>query len=132
MARMSVRERAIFLCLILAQAAHSIEEYINRLYEVLGPARFVSGLFSNNLAAGFLMANAALVAFGLWCWIVPVRAGWPTACGLAWFWAILELGNGIGHIGLALSRMDYFPGLLTAPLLLIFAGCLAGLEIKRA
>jgi hypothetical protein len=53
-------------------------EYLTKSYEVLAPARFVSGLISNDLAVGFLVANAALVAFGLWCWAVPVRSGWPT------------------------------------------------------
>jgi len=33
-----------FLALIVAQAAHSIEEYVFRLFEVLAPARFISGL----------------------------------------------------------------------------------------
>jgi len=40
------RERLVFLCLILAQGAHSIEEYVTRLYVVFPPARFVSSLVS--------------------------------------------------------------------------------------
>ena len=102
----------MFLFLILAQAAHSIEEYVTRLYEVFAPARFVSSLLSNDLAIGFLLFNAGLVMFGLWCWAVPVRSGWHAASGLVWFWTILELGNGIGHSAFALSRGGYFPGLL--------------------
>jgi hypothetical protein len=43
----------VFLFLILTQAAHSIEEYVTRLYQVFAPARFVSSLISNNLALGF-------------------------------------------------------------------------------
>jgi len=119
----------VFLFLILAQAAHSIEEYVTRLYEVFAPARFISSLVSNNLALGFLVFNVALVAFGLWCWAVPVRSGWNAARGLVWFWVILELGNGIGHSALALSRGGYFPGVITAPLLLLFAGWL--IKMKR-
>ena len=119
----------VFLSLILAQAAHSIEEYVTRLYEVFAPARFISSLVSNNLALGFLVFNVALVAFGLWCWAVPVRSGWNAARGLVWFWVILELGNGIGHSALALSRGGYFPGVITAPLLLLFAGWL--IKMKR-
>ena len=111
----------IFLFLILSQGAHSVEEYVTRLYEVFPPARFVSGLVSNDLGLGFLVVNAALVAFGLWCWAVPVRSGWHAARGFIWFWTILELGNGIGHSALALSRGGYFPGVVTAPLLLLFA-----------
>ena len=73
---MERRGQLVFLFLILAQAAHSIEEYLSKLYQVFAPARFVSGLVSNDLALGFVVANTALVAFGLWCWAVPVRSGW--------------------------------------------------------
>jgi len=92
----SVKSKLVFLLLILAQGAHSIEEYFTKLYEVFPPARFVSSLVSSDLALGFLVVNAALVIFGLWCWAVPVRSGWPAAPGLVWFWTILELGNAIG------------------------------------
>jgi len=119
------RIQLVFLLLILAQAAHSVEEYVTKLYEVFAPARFVSGLISSNLALGFLIANALLVAFGLWCWAVPVRSGWRAARGLIWFWTILELGNGLGHSFFALQRGGYFPGVITAPLLLLFAVWLA-------
>lgn len=122
----------MFLFLVLTQAAHSIEEYVTRLYQVFAPARFVSSLISNNLASGFLVANAALVAFGLWCWAVPVRSGWPAAKTFAWFWTILELSNGLGHSGLALRQGGYFPGLITAPLLLLFASWLAVLQVRCA
>ena len=120
----------MFLCLILAQAAHSVEEYVTRLYAVFAPARFVSSLISNDLALGFLIANAILVAFGLWCWAVPVRSGWPAASGFIWFWTILELGNGLGHTFFSLSRGGYFPGVITAPLLLLFAAWLAILQTR--
>jgi len=125
------RGQLVFLCLILSQAAHSIEEYATKLYEVFAPARFVSGLVSHDLAFGFLVVNAVLVMFGLWCWAVPVRSSWRVARGLGWFWTILELGNGLGHLALALSRGDYFPGAATAPLLLFFAGWLAVLQIRE-
>jgi hypothetical protein len=98
------------------------------LYEVFAPARFVSSLVSNDLALGFLVVNAALVTFGLWCWAVPVRSGWHVARGLVWFWTVLELGNGIGHAALALSRGGYFPGVVTAPLLLLLAVWMAVLQ----
>ena len=122
----------MFFSLILAQAAHSIEEYVARLYEVFAPARFVSSLVSQDLALGFLVVNAALVTFGLWCWAIPVRSGWQVARGLMWFWTILEIGNGVGHSALALSREGYFPGVATAPLLLLFAGWLAVLQTRDA
>ena len=124
------RTQLVFLCLMLSQAAHSVEEYVTRLYDVFAPARFVSSLISNDLVLGFLIANAILVAFGLWCWAVPVRSGWPVARGLMWFWTILELGNGLGHTLFALSRGGYFPGVITAPLLLLFAVWLAILQSR--
>ena len=81
-----------------------------------------------DLALGFLIFNVALVTFGLWCWAIPVRSAWRAARGLVWFWTILELGNGIGHTVMALSRGGYFPGVATAPLLLLFAVWLAILQ----
>ena len=61
-----------FGALILAQAAHSVEEYLGRLWESFPPARLVSAALSNDLERGFLLANAALLIFGVWCWWWPV------------------------------------------------------------
>jgi len=119
------------LFLIIAQGAHSIEEYNTGLYEVFAPARFVSSLFSNDLALGFAIINTALVTFGLWCWAVPVRSEWHSARGLAWFWALLEFANGTVHSALALSRGAYFPGSATAPLLLVLSVTLAVLLTRQ-
>jgi hypothetical protein len=111
-----------FGALVLAQSAHSIEEYIGRLWETLPPAGTVSGLFSDNLERGFVMANVALVAFGVWCWIWPVRRGWRGAVRLAWVWVTIELINGVGH---PLWQGGYIPGVATAPILLALALYLA-------
>ena len=121
----------IFALLIASQAAHSTEEYVTRLYEVFAPARFVSSLVSSDMSLGFLVANAALVGFGLWCWAVPVRLGRAAATGLIWFWTLLEAGNGIGHLTLAAMQGGYFPGAATAPLLLLFSGWLLVLQFRR-
>ena len=109
--------RTAFLALVVTQAAHSVEEYVFRLFDVLAPARFISGLFSGDVARGFAIANALLVAFGVWCY-VRVHRGLPGARRVAWFWACLELANGIGHGIFALARGAYFPGVATAPFLL--------------
>jgi hypothetical protein len=69
------RTQRAFVLLILAQAAHSLEEYVARLYDVFPPARFLSSLFSDDLRTGFVIANVLLISFGLWCWAVPVRRG---------------------------------------------------------
>ena len=121
---MDERTHRVFLFLVLAQAAHSTEEYFAKLYEVFTPARLISGVVSDNAGLGFLVANAALVFFGVWCWGFPVRSGWKAASALIWFWTLLELGNGVGHVLLAIGRKGYFPGVITAPLLLLFAGWL--------
>jgi hypothetical protein len=109
-----------FLAVILAQAAHSIEEYIFRLSDVLAPARYIASLFSNDPRIGFAVANVVLVLAGLWCWLGALR-GRPWAVPAAWFWALLETVNGIGHLALAVWRGGYFPGAWTTPLLLTTA-----------
>jgi hypothetical protein len=121
---MSRRSRSAFLALIVAQAAHSIEEYVFRLFDVFAPARFVSGLFSSDLPFGFALANVLLVSFGMWCYLARVRPDHPLGRGFAWFWAVLEFANGVGHSFLALSQ-GYFPGAATAPLLLGVSSYLA-------
>ena len=127
---MSDRARRLFLALILAQAAHSGEEYAFRLYDAFAPARFISGLISDNLALGFAIGNVALVTFGAWCYLARVRAQRPSGAGWAWFWTVLEGGNGTGHVLFAIARGGYFPGVWTAPFLLGLALCL-GSELVR-
>jgi hypothetical protein len=122
---MDTRSRFTFLALILAQAAHSAEEYAFKLYDVFTPARFISGLLSDDLATGFVIANAALVSFGLWCYIARVRAGHRSAGAWVLPWVVVECGNGIGHPVIALLRGGYFPGVVTAPVLLALAIYLA-------
>src|SRR5262245_43341415 len=129
---MSRSSRIAFLALVLAQAAHSIEEYRTRLYDVFPPARFVSGLVSADRRIGFVIFNATLVAFGLWCFFVPVRRAWPSARAFAWFWAALETLNGLGHIAWALAARSYRPGLATAPFLVAIALTLATLLRRDA
>jgi Protein of unknown function with HXXEE motif len=120
----------IFLALILAQAAHSVEEYVFRLYDLLAPARYVSGLFGVDRQLGFVIANSALVLFGLWCWRARVRPGHRSARAFAWFWAVLEIANGCAHVALAALAGGYFPGLATAPLL-IGLGLWLALTLRR-
>jgi Protein of unknown function with HXXEE motif len=124
------RAAALYLGLVLSQAAHSVEEYVFRLYEVFAPARLVSGLFSDDLSLGFAAANAAIVAVALWGYLARVRPRHPSARSWAWFWTVLEAANGTGHLLLALARGAYFPGAATAPLLLGLAVALA-LTLRR-
>src|SRR5688572_17050234 len=121
-----MRIRSTFLALVLAQVAHSIEEYVGRLWEDFPPAAFATGLISPDREFGFVVLNGALVAFGLWCVAVPVRRSWTSAQALMWFWVVLETINGIGHPAWSLAQHTYTPGVLTAPLLLVLALTLAG------
>lgn len=119
------RFQMAFGALVLVQAAHSVEEYVGRLWESFPPARFLTSLISSDPRQGFVVANVSLVVFGVWCFLWPVRRRWPSAIGLAWFWVGIELINGIGHPLWSLTQLGYTPGVATAPLLLILALCLA-------
>jgi hypothetical protein len=116
---------AVFGALIVAQAVHSVEEYLGRLWESFPPARFVSGLVSDDLERGFIVANVALVSFGVWCWLWPVRRGWQAAAPLAWAWAVVETVNGIVHPLWTMRQGGYTPGVASAPVLLVLALYLA-------
>ena len=111
--------------MIGAQAAHSVEEYLGQLYLVFPPARLVSGLVSDDLERGFVIANVALVSAGLFCFLGPILRGWHTDRPIAAFWVVLEALNGMGHLGWSLLQLRYTPGVATAPLLLILALWLA-------
>lgn len=124
------RFHSAFGGLVLGQWAHSTEEYVGRLWESFPPARLVSGLVSAEPERGFLLLNPAIVAFGLWCWLWPVRRGWPAARPLAWAWVLIEIINGIGHTLWALRQGGYTPGVATAPVLLVLATYL-GYQLRR-
>lgn len=116
---------ASFVALIGVQAVHSVEEYLGRMYELFPPARFVSGLVSQDLQRGFIIANVALVTFGLWCFIWPMRRRWRSAATIGWVWVTIELVNGVVHPLWSLFELRYTPGVVTAPVLLILALYLA-------
>jgi hypothetical protein len=115
------RHKVAFGALVLTQAAHSVEEYAGRLWETFSPARFLTGLVSQDQERGFLLINVALVAFGVWCFVWPIRRDWPSAAVLAWMWATIEVINGVGHPLWSLRMGGYTPGVATAPVLLVIA-----------
>jgi hypothetical protein len=125
------RFQLTFGALVLTQAAHSIEEYVGHLWESFPPARFLTSLVSSDLERGFVLLNVSLLAFGVWCFLWPVRRGWPVAVALAWLWAVVEIVNGIGHPLWSLREGGYTPGLATAPVLLVLAVYLA-YQLRRA
>lgn len=120
-----------FLALVAVQAVHSLEEYRGRLWEAFPPARMVSGLVSNDLERGFAIGNVTLVAFGLWCFLWPIRRDWRIAVPLAWLWVGIEFINGIAHPSWSLLQGGYTPGVATAPVLFVLALYLAS-QLLRA
>lgn len=121
----------LFLLLIGSQALHSLEEYTFALWEVLAPARFLSALASDDLSFGFAVVNTIIVALGVLSYAWPVRRNLAAAIPVAWFWIVLEAGNGVGHTVFALLAGGYFPGVYTAPLLLAFSALLATRMVRR-
>jgi hypothetical protein len=124
------RIQTTFGALVLAQAAHSIEEYVGRLWDSFPPATFLTGLISSDRELGFIILNAALVGFGVWCLLWPVRRAWPSAAGLMWVWVAIETINGVGHPLWSLRQGGYTPGVLTAPILLVLALYL-GVQLQK-
>ena len=118
---MSSRIKTTFLLLVLLQGLHSIEEYIGRLWEVFLPARLASNAVADNTEKGFIIINCCLFTFGILCWLVPVRKDHSSAYILIWLWIIIEMINGIVHPFVAIYRGTYFPGVITAPFLLVFS-----------
>jgi hypothetical protein len=115
------RHKVAFGALVLTQAAHSVEEYVGRLWDTFPPAQFLTGLVSQDHERGFLVINLALVAFGVWCFLWPIRRDWPSAPLLAWIWVTVEVINGVGHPFWSLRMGGYTPGVATAPGLLVIA-----------
>ena len=123
------RSSLTFTLLIAAQAAHSVEEYAGRLYDVFPPARFASGLVAADRRLGFLALNVAIVACGAVCVAAVWRGRWS---GVMWFWIAIETINGIGHPAWSILRGGYTPGVATAPVLLVLAITLAVQRSTRA
>lgn len=122
------RSEGTFLALVVAQGAHSIEEYLGRLWEGFPPARLLTGLVSEDRHVGFLVINIGLFLFGIWCFLWPVRRRWPFGKVVIGAWIVLEIINGVGHPLWSLQQGGYTPGVLTAPLLLIIALMLLALQ----
>ena len=124
MATLSGRSRLLFLLLVIVQVAHSVEEYVTRLYEVFAPARLASGLVSDDLGTGFLILNAVIILIGFGCYVGPVRSG-RGAWLVAWVWTVIELANGVVHLFFAWLANGYFSGAITAVALVCVAAGLA-------
>ena len=122
---MKVNTANYYLLLVLVQAAHSIEEYFGHLWDVFPPAKWLTGLIASNRHDAFLAINFGLFIFGMFSWYFIVRKRQKFALVIVWFMVLLEISNGIMHIGWSIKQSNYAPGLITAPFLLIVAFLLA-------
>jgi hypothetical protein len=128
---LGARASGTFAALLAAQAAHSVEEYMGRFWESFPPARFLTGLVSQDREWSFVALTILLMAFGLWCLVWPIRRGWPSAVYLTWAWVVVEVINGIVHPLWTLREGGYTPGVATAPILLALALYL-GYQLRNA
>ncbi|MGI9625587.1 MAG: HXXEE domain-containing protein [Longimicrobiales bacterium] len=109
------RLKVAFLLMACAQAAHSLEEYWGRLWEVFVPAQFLSSfVWPPNPVVGFLIINVSLVALGFWCYFRVVRTDHRSLRAWVWFFVVLQSINGVGHTVWAGMNHGYRPGLITA------------------
>src|SRR5215472_2725178 len=108
-----------FWLLGLAQAAHSIEEMIAKLYDFMWIATERLGLPRMGMTATtFAVVNMTIIAFLLG--VAPfVAARRPWALAIAWVAAVIEVLNGSGHLAGTVVFGGYVPGAATAPLLII-------------
>lgn len=128
---MNANIKRAFPFVAVFQVLHSLEEYYFRLWEHLAPARLLSGLVSDDLPFGFAVINSTIVVLIFLSYLVPVRNASPYARQVVWFWATLETLNGAGHLWFGFAVGAYFPGLYTAPFLLLIGGILIQQLIAR-
>ena len=118
-----------FSALIATQAAHSFEECYFELWRVYPPARELAGIFGSSLSISFAVLNAVLVTLMVVSLVAFNQRG-RFVIPLAILWLVVELINGTNHIAQWYLTGSYFPGVYTAPLLLLFA-CITGIHVYR-
>ena len=113
-----------FLLLGLAQALHSIEEIWFHLYDFAGKAAITAppilAYFSSFRMKAEIFAILNIIIIVIMLVSLPFfenRHRWALRAAL--FWAIVEILNGLAHITIAIIFSQYFPGSLSAPLLLL-------------
>lgn len=113
-----------FIFLGLAQALHSMEEIYFHLYEFaatlsIKAPKVISSFAQLKMKAEiFAILNiAVLVVIFVTIPYYENRRRWAVLA--AWIWAIAEILNGAGHLTVALFFFRYFPGVFSAPLLLL-------------
>ena len=111
----------LFATLVVFQAAHSLEETIFDLYDLLPYIRWMDDVAPGCAFIFFVVANMTFVLFGGWCYVARVRPWHPNAGVFVTLWVVIEILNGILHPGWSLISGTYIPGTATAPFLLATA-----------
>lgn len=97
---------------VVVQGLHFTEELTTDLHERLGALFGLPGIPLTT----FVVFN--LLWLAIWVLSIPgVRSGRAMAFFAAWFLAIAGIFNGILHPLLAVAAGEYFPGLITSPLI---------------
>lgn len=105
----------VLVAAIIVQCAHLGEELWSGFYRAFPPV-MGAGPWSERQ---FVVFNVVWLAVFLAA-TLGVAHGWRPAYVAALFLAIGGgIGNGLGHIALAIRARGYFPGLYTAPVVLI-------------
>ena len=117
-------QKYVFLLLIASQCVHSVEEVYFGLWRVFEPARVVSGLLSSDLERGFTIANVLVISAGTISALYLFRSNGSWSKMVILFWVTIELINFGVHAFMAFRTGGYFPGVYTAPFLLLFSGLL--------
>ena len=102
--------------MVWLQAAHSVEEYVFKLYERFPPMRFIYRSVPELARPAFIVFNLFLFLFGLFCyfyWVRPERKG---AAIIIWIWIAIQIVTISAHLVWAILTGGYNPGLATVPL----------------
>jgi hypothetical protein len=113
---------ASYVTALLVQSAHLIEEYQTGFYAVFPPI-FGTDPWSPRLFLMFNLAWLAVFALAVVGIVLDRRPAFLVALFLAIGGGI---GNGLGHLALAVQRGGYFPGAYTGALALVAGTVLLG------
>lgn len=111
------RVKYSFLCLIILQLAHFLEEYLTGFYKNFAMYGYFERTFSSVLQAVFLSVNTLMVLFLLTAYVLIYKPQWHMK--LLLFFALVEIWNGAHHILWSAVLGAYFPGAVTGALLLL-------------
>ncbi|NEO75995.1 HXXEE domain-containing protein [Moorena sp. SIO4G3] len=115
-----------FWFLGLFQVAHSIEETVSQLYLKFAPMseaiHKIFPWFPIFEIGADLFASLNYVLIGLILGSVPAaEKGTKLGFTLMWVWGIVELLNGVFHIGTWIVTGSYFPGGITGPIFFVIS-----------